>query len=183
MSTPLEKWVEQVAFQTRPERIVWCDGSDAQQKEFFKVMLKEGHTVALNPETHRNCFLHRSNPNDVARTEKVTFICTTKKSDAGPTNNWMSPADAKEKIGKLFDGAMVGRTMYVIPYVMGPLNSPISKVGVEITDSAYVAASMRIMTRVGQAAIDRVGNTDNFVAGLHSVGDLNPERRYVAHFP
>ncbi len=95
----------------------------------------------------------------------------------------MAPADAKEKIGKLFDGAMVGRTMYVIPYVMGPLNSPISKVGVEITDSAYVAASMRIMTRVGQAAIDRVGNTDNFVAGLHSVGDLDPERRFVAHFP
>ena len=183
MSTPLEKWVEQVALQTRPERIVWCDGSDAQQKEFFKVMLKEGHTVALNPKTHRNCFLHRSNPNDVARTEKVTFICTTKKEDAGPTNNWMSPADAKEKIGKLFDGAMAGRTMYVIPYVMGPLDSPISKVGVEVTDSAYVAASMRIMTRVGQAAIDRVGNTDNFVAGLHSVGDLNPERRYVAHFP
>jgi phosphoenolpyruvate carboxykinase (GTP) len=183
VSTPLEKWVEQVAFQTRPERIVWCDGSDAQQKEFFKVMLKEGHTVALNPETHRNCFLHRSNPNDVARTEKVTFICTSKKSDAGPTNNWMAPADAKEKIGKLFDGAMVGRTMYVIPYVMGPLNSPISKVGVEVTDSAYVAASMRIMTRVGQAAIDRVGNTDNFVAGLHSVGDLNLERRFVAHFP
>lgn len=183
MSTPLEKWVEKVALQTRPERIVWCDGSDAQQKEFFKVMLKEGHTVALNPETHRNCFLHRSNPNDVARTEKVTFICTSKKSDAGPTNNWMAPADAKEKIGKLFDGAMVGRTMYVIPYVMGPLNSPISKVGVEVTDSAYVAASMRIMTRVGQAALDRVGNTDDFVAGLHSTGDLNPERRFVAHFP
>jgi phosphoenolpyruvate carboxykinase (GTP) len=183
VSTPLEKWVEKVALQTRPERIVWCDGSDAQQREFFDVMLREGHTVALNPKTHRNCFLHRSNPNDVARTEKVTFICTSKKSDAGPTNNWMAPADAKEKIGKLFDGAMAARTMYVIPYVMGPLDSPISKVGVEVTDSAYVAASMRIMTRVGKAALDRVGNTDNFVAGLHSIGDLNPERRFVAHFP
>jgi phosphoenolpyruvate carboxykinase (GTP) len=183
VSTPLEKWVEQVALQTRPERIVWCDGSDAQQKKFFEVMLREGHTVALNPETHRNCFLHRSNPNDVARTEKVTFICTTKKSDAGPTNNWMAPADAKEKIGKLFDGAMVGRTMYVIPYVMGPLDSPISKVGVEITDSAYVAASMRIMTRVGQGALDRLGDSNDFVAGLHSLGDLDPERRFIAHFP
>jgi phosphoenolpyruvate carboxykinase (GTP) len=183
VSTPLEKWVEQVTRQTRPERIVWCDGSDAQQKEFFDVMLREGHTVALNPQTHRNCFLHRSNPNDVARTEKVTFICTSKKSNAGPTNNWMAPAEAKEKIGKLFDGAMAGRTMYVIPYVMGPLDSPISKVGVEITDSAYVAASMRIMTRIGRPALDRLGNSSDFVAGLHSLGDLSPERRFIAHFP
>jgi len=183
VSTPLEKWVEQVARQTRPERIAWCDGSDAQQQEFFDVMLREGHTVALNPQTHRNCFLHRSNPNDVARTEKVTFICTTKKEDAGPTNNWMAPAEAREKIGKLFDGAMAGRTMYVIPYVMGPLDSPISKVGVEVTDSAYVAASMRIMTRIGKLALERLGNSADFVAGLHSLGDLNPERRYIAHFP
>jgi phosphoenolpyruvate carboxykinase (GTP) len=183
VSTPLEKWVEQAALQTRPERVVWCDGSEAQQREFFDVMLREGHTVALNPQTHRNCFLHRSNPNDVARTEKVTFICTTKKEDAGPTNNWMAPAEAKAMIGKLFDGAMAGRTMYVVPYVMGPLDSPISKVGVEVTDSAYVAASMRIMTRMGKAALDRLGNSPDFVAGLHSLGDLNPERRFVAHFP
>jgi phosphoenolpyruvate carboxykinase (GTP) len=119
----------------------------------------------------------------VARTEKVTFICTTKKEDAGPTNNWMAPTEAKEKIGKLFDGAMAGRTMYVIPYVMGPLDSAISKVGVEVTDSAYVAASMRIMTRIGRAALDRLGNSTDFVAGLHSLGDLNPERRFIAHFP
>jgi len=183
VSTPLEQWVEQAARLTRPAKIVWCDGSDAQQQEFFDLMLKEGHTVALNPKTHPNCYLHRSDPNDVARTEKVTFICTSKQEDAGPTNNWMAPAEAKEKIGKLFEGSMAGRTMYVIPYVMGPIDSPISKIGVELTDSPYVAASMRIMTRMGRAALDRLGGSADFVPGLHSTGDLNPERRYIAHFP
>ena len=114
MSTPLDQWVEQMARHTRPARVIWCDGSEAQQQEFFKVMLHEGHTVALNAKTHPNCYLHRSNPNDVARTEQVTFICTTNKEDAGPTNNWMAPADAKEKIGKLFEGVMAGRTMYAL---------------------------------------------------------------------
>ena len=183
MSTPLEQWVEQMARHTRPQQVVWCDGSEAQQQEFFQVMLREGHTVALNPKTHPNCYLHRSSPNDVARTEQVTFICTTKKDDAGPTNNWMAPAEAKEKIGKLFEGSMAGRTMYVLPYVMGPADSPISKIGVELTDSAYVAASMRIMTRMGRAAQDRLGGSSDFVPGLHSLGDLNPERRFIAHFP
>ena len=183
MSTPLEQWVEQAARMTRPERIVLCDGSDAQQQQFFDEMLREGRTLALNPQSYPNCYLHRSDPTDVARTEKVTFICTSKKEDAGPTNNWMSPADAKEKIGKLFEGAMAGRTMYVIPYIMGPADSPISRVGVEVTDSAYVAASMRIMTRIGRVALDKLGHSDDFVPGLHSLGDLNPERRFVAHFP
>jgi phosphoenolpyruvate carboxykinase (GTP) len=183
VSTPLEQWVEQAARMTRPERIVWCDGSDAQQQQFYDTMLREGRTVALNPQSYPNCYLHRSDPNDVARTEKVTFICTTKKENAGPTNNWMSPADAKEKIGGLFQGAMAGRTMYVIPYIMGPADSPLSRVGVEVTDSAYVAASMRIMTRMGRAALDKLGSSDDFVPGLHSLGDLNPERRFIAHFP
>jgi phosphoenolpyruvate carboxykinase (GTP) len=183
VSTPLEQWVEQAARMTRPERIVLCDGSDAQQQQFFDEMLREGRTLALNPQSYPNCYLHRSDPTDVARTEKVTFICTSKKEDAGPTNNWMSPADAKEKIGKLFEGAMAGRTMYVIPYIMGPADSPISRVGVEVTDSAYVAASMRIMTRIGRVALDKLGHSDDFVPGLHSLGDLNPERRFVAHFP
>ncbi|HUK29577.1 MAG TPA: phosphoenolpyruvate carboxykinase (GTP) [Candidatus Acidoferrum sp.] len=183
MSTPLEKWVEQAARMTRPERILWCDGSDAQQQQFFDVMLREGRTFPLNPQTYPNCYLHRSDPNDVARTEKVTFICTSKKEDAGPTNNWMAPADAKAQIGKLFEGAMAGRTMYVIPYIMGPADSPISKIGVEVTDSAYVAASMRIMTRMGRVAQDKLGHSDVFVPGLHSLGDLNPERRFIAHFP
>jgi phosphoenolpyruvate carboxykinase (GTP) len=183
LSTPLEKWVDQVARMTRPERILWCDGSDAQQQQFFDTMLREGRTLTLNPQTYPNCYLHRSDPNDVARTEKVTFICTSKKEEAGPTNNWMSPADAKATIGKLFEGAMAGRTMYVIPYIMGPADSPMSRVGVEVTDSAYVAASMRIMTRMGRAALDKLGHSDDFVPGLHSLGDLNPERRFIAHFP
>ncbi len=183
MSTPLEKWVEEAARMTRPERILWCDGSDAQQQQFFDTMLREGRTLALNPQTYPNCYLHRSDPNDVARTEKVTFICTSKKEDAGPTNNWMAPADAKQQIGKLFEGAMAGRTMYVIPYIMGPADSPMSRIGVEVTDSAYVAASMRIMTRMGRVALEKLGHSDDFVPGLHSLGDLNPERRFVAHFP
>ena len=163
--------------------MVWCDGSDAQQSNFLAEMVREGHTIQLNPKTFPNCYLHRSNPNDVARTESVTFICTRRKEDAGPTNNWMAPAEAKEKVGALFDGCMAGRTMYVIPYIMGPAKSPQSRMGVEITDSAYVAASMRIMTRMGKAALDRLGNSDDFVPGLHSTGELDPAKRFILHFP
>jgi len=181
--TPLEQWVEEVARTTRPQRIVWCDGSEQQQQEVVEQMLRDGSTLRLNPQTYPNCLLHRSHPNDVARTENVTFICTREKDDAGPTNNWMSPAEAKQKVGGLFSGAMTGRTMYVVPYILGPVDSPISKVGVEVTDSAYVVASMRIMARVGKAALDRLGRSADFVPGLHSLGDLNPERRYILQFP
>ena len=183
MPTPLEQWVEEVVRTTRPQRIVWCDGSEQQQQEVVEQMLREGSTLRLNPQTYPNCLLHRSHPNDVARTENVTFICTREKDDAGPTNNWMSPAEAKQKVGGLFGGAMTGRTMYVIPYILGPVDSPISKVGVEVTDSPYVVASMRIMARVGKAALDRLGRSADFVPGLHSLGDLSPERRYILHFP
>ena len=183
MPTPLEQWVEEVARATRPQRIVWCDGSEQQQQEVVEQMLREGSTLRLNSQTYPNCLLHRSHPNDVARTENVTFICTREKDDAGPTNNWMSPAEAKQKVGGLFGGAMTGRTMYVIPYILGPVDSPISKVGVEVTDSPYVVASMRIMARVGKAALDRLGRSADFVPGLHSLGDLSPERRYILHFP
>ena len=183
MPTPLEQWVEEVTRATRPQRIVWCDGSEQQQQEVVEQMLREGSTLRLNSQTYPNCLLHRSHPNDVARTENVTFICTREKDDAGPTNNWMSPAEAKQKVGGLFGGAMTGRTMYVIPYILGAVDSPISKVGVEVTDSAYVVASMRIMARVGKAALDRLGRSADFVPGLHSLGDLSPERRYILHFP
>ncbi len=183
MSTPLEQWVEEVARTTRPERIVWCDGSEAEQQHIAEQMLRDGHTLRLNPQTYPNCHLHRSNPNDVARTEHVTFICTREKPDAGPTNNWMAPAEAKQKVGALFAGAMAGRTMYVIPYVLGPADSPISRVGVEVTDSAYVVANMRIMARIGKVALERLGNSAEFVPGLHSLGDLNPDRRYILQFP
>ena len=146
-------------------------------------MLADGTFVELNQQTYPHCHLHRSNPNDVARTEGLTFICTRQMSDAGPTNNWMAPAEAKEKVRPLFEGAMKGRTMYVVPYILGPASSPYSKVGVEITDSAYVAASMRIMSRMGKPALDRLGNSDDFVPGLHSLADLDPKRRFILHFP
>jgi len=180
---PLEKWVDEVSRLTRPDRVVWCDGSEAEAGRLNEQMLRDGNTLRLNPQTYPNCYLHRSNPNDVARTEQVTFICTREKSDAGPTNNWMSPEEAKKKVAPLFESAMKGRTMYVVPYIMGPADSPISKMGVEITDSAYVAASMRIMARMGRVALERIGSSADFVPGLHSLGDLNPERRFILHFP
>jgi len=183
VSTPLESWVEESAKLTKPSKIVWCDGSDAENDGLTELMLKDGTFIELNQKSYPRCYLHRSNSSDVARTEGLTFICTQKKQDAGPTNNWMAPADAKEKIRPLFDGAMKGRTMYVVPYIMGPARSPYSKIGVEITDSAYVAASMRIMSRMGKVALDRLGRSDDFVPGLHSLGDLSPDRRFIAHFP
>ena len=183
MSTPLEKWVESVAPMTRPEQIVWCDGSEEENTRIQQQMVREGHTLPLNEKTYPNCFLHRSDPSDVARTEKVTFICTRDKENAGPTNNWMAPAEAKKTVGGLFTDSMKGRTMYVIPYILGPAASPQSRIGVEITDSAYVVASVRVMSRMGKIALDRLGNSSDFVPGLHSLGDLNPARRYVVHFP
>src|SRR6266852_1890504 len=183
MSTPLEKWVEEAARMTAPARIVWCDGSDAENARLVEQMMADGTFLPLNPRTHPDCYLHRSDPSDVARTEQVTFICTRTQDLAGPTNNWMAPAEAKEHIGGLFRGAMKGRTMYVVPYVMGPAASPSSRIGVEITDSAYVVASMRIMARMGSVALDRLGSSEDFVPGLHSLGDLNPQRRFIAHFP
>jgi phosphoenolpyruvate carboxykinase (GTP) len=183
VSTPLEKWVEGVSRLTKPKEVVWCDGSEAENNRLTAIMLQDGSFLDLNELTHPKCYLHRSNPNDVARTEQVTFICTRNREDAGPTNNWMSPAEGKSKVQPLFDGAMAGRTMYVVPYIMGPANSPYSKVGVEITDSAYVVASMRIMSRMGRVALDRLGGSADFVPGLHSLGDLDPNRRFVMHFP
>jgi phosphoenolpyruvate carboxykinase (GTP) len=183
VSTPLEQWVESVARMTRPEQIVWCDGSEEEASRIQDQLIREGQTFQLNEKTYPNCLLHRSDPSDVARTEKVTFICTRDKENAGPTNNWMPPAEAKQTLTGLFTGSMKGRTMYVIPYILGPAASPQSRIGVELTDSAYVVASVRIMARMGKVALDRLGNTADFVPGLHSLGDLNPSRRYIAHFP
>jgi phosphoenolpyruvate carboxykinase (GTP) len=179
----LSTWVEEVARQTQPDRVVWCDGSDEEYRGLIRTMLADGTLLELDQEAYPGCYLHRSHPSDVARTEHLTFICSESAEDAGPTNNWMAPADAREKIGKLFDGSMRGRTMYVVPYMMGPVGSPASKVGVEITDSPYVAASMRIMTRMGKVALDHLGSSSDFCRGLHSLGDLDPERRFIAHFP
>ena len=183
MGTPMEAWVDQAAQLTKPDRIIFCDGSEAENQAVLHEMLKHVDSFQLNPKTYPNCYLHRSSPSDVARTEHLTFICTPDKDDVGPTNNWMDPGGAKHKIGALLDGAMRGRTMYVVPYIMGPANSPLSKVGVEVTDSPYVVANMRIMARIGKVATERLGNSSDFVPGLHSLGDLDPLRRYIAHFP
>ena len=183
MPTPLEQWVDDCAAITRPKAVHWCDGSAAEYDRLVGDMLQSRTLLELNQQGFPGCYLHRSDPNDVARTEHLTFVCTRDKDDAGPNNNWMSPAAAKEKVGPLFAGAMRDRIMYVVPYLMGPVASPYSQVGVEITDSPYVAASMRIMTRMGKVARDRLGGSDYFVKGLHSLGDLSPERRYILHFP
>jgi phosphoenolpyruvate carboxykinase (GTP) len=183
LATPLENWVDESARLTKPDRVVYCDGSEAENERIIGGMLRDGEAHRLNEKTYPNCYLFRSSPNDVARTEHLTFICSPEKDDAGPTNNWMDPEGAKHKVGALFDGAMRGRTMYVVPYIMGPASSPISKIGVEITDSPYVVASMRIMCRMGKIAMDRLGSSSDFVPGLHSLGDLDPMRRYVLHFP
>jgi phosphoenolpyruvate carboxykinase (GTP) len=163
--------------------VVWCDGSKAEYDSLIEAMLQDGTLLPLNPKTYPNCYLHRSHPSDVARTEQLTFICARDKDAAGPTNNWISPIEAKATAGALFRGSMRGRTMYVIPYLMGPAGSPMSRVGLMVTDSAYVVASMHIMTRVGQVAIQHMRRDDDFIAGLHSVGDLSPERRLILHFP
>ena len=178
-----EKWVEEAAAMTQPTRIVWCDGSKAEYDSLIESMLRDGTLIGLNQRTYPDCYLHRSHPQDVARTEQLTFICTRDKDDAGPTNNWMSPADAKQKAGAYLKGSMRGRTMYVIPYLMGPPGSTMSRVGIMVTDSEYVVASMHLMTRVGQVAIQQMRSDDDFVAGLHSIGDLSPERRLILHFP
>ena len=179
----LAQWVDDVAATTRPAKIHWCDGSDAEYQALVQQMLQTGELIELNQQTHPGCYLHRSHPSDVARVEHLTFVCTEREEDAGPNNHWMAPANAHAKIDALFDGCMEGRTMYVIPYCMGPIDSPLSRCGVEITDSPYVVANMRTMTRMGAAALARIEREGHFVKGLHSTGELDPERRFIMHFP
>jgi phosphoenolpyruvate carboxykinase (GTP) len=179
----LNTWVESVAQLTQPSSIHWCDGSDDENQQLIDLMLITGDLIKLNEQTHPNCFLHRSSPSDVARVEHLTFVCTSNKEDAGPNNHWMAPADAHAKMADLFAGCMRGRTLYVVPYCMGPIDSPLARCGVEITDSPYVVANMRIMTRMGDAAMKRIEREGSFVKGLHSIGDLNPDRRFIMHFP
>jgi phosphoenolpyruvate carboxykinase (GTP) len=179
----LRRWVEQVAAQTRPKNVQWCDGSEAESGELRDRMLATGELHDLNAESFPGCHLHRSHPSDVARVEHLTFVCSEREADAGPNNHWMAPAEARARMDALFAGCMRGRTMYVIPYCMGPIDSPFSRCGVEITDSAYVAANMKLMTRMGSAALARIAKDGVFVRGLHSIGELDPERRYIMHFP
>ena len=179
----IKRWVEEVAAITRPDRIVYCTGSEQERAQLIRECLESGELLELNQEKLPGCYLHRSAPHDVARTEHLTFVCTRDEVDAGPNNNWMAPADAKAKLNPLFTNAMKGRTMYVVPFLMGPPGSRFSKVGVEITDSRYVVLNMRIMTRVGSPALEHLGKSDDFTKCLHSLGDLSPDRRFIMHFP
>jgi phosphoenolpyruvate carboxykinase (GTP) len=179
----LRKWVESVATLTTPDKIHWCDGSESEYQVLIRLMLQRGDLIALNQGSYPNCYLHRSDPTDVARVEHLTFVCTPDRDEAGPNNNWLAPDEAHRRMDALFAGCMRGRTMYVIPYCMGPLTSPYARCGVEISDSPYVVANMRLMTRMGTPALERIEKEGRFVRGLHSIGDLNPERRFIMHFP
>lgn len=176
-------WVNEIIKLCKPDVAYWCNGSEEEKNRLAKECLKSGELIELNQTKMPGCYLHRSDPNDVARVEKLTFICTKKKEDAGPTNNWMDPQEAYRKAGEIFNGSMKGRTMYVVPFIMGPAGSPFSKVGIELTDSRYVVLNMRVMTRMGDIAFKQLGDSPNFTKGLHSKADLNINRRYILHFP
>src|SRR5882757_10563276 len=179
----LRAWVEEVRSLVTPDRIFWVNGSEEERALLTDRAVADGVLVKLNQEKLPGCYYHRSNPNDVARVEQFTFICTPAKDEAGPTNNWAAPGEMYTKLFNMLQGAMKGRTMYVVPYLMGPPGSPLTKVGVELTDSIYVVLSMRIMARMGQVAYEQLGDADDFNRGLHCMLDINPDRRFIAHFP
>ncbi len=177
------KWLEEMQDLLKPEKVVWVDGSDEQREELRAEAVKLGELEKLNDEKLPGCYLHRTNPNDVARVEDRTFICTSTKEMAGPTNNWCDPKEMYEKLYAIAKDSYKGRTMYVIPYSMGPIGSPLAKIGIEITDSIYVVLNMLIMTRVGTKVLEVLGDSNDWVRGLHSRCDVDPEKRYICHFP
>ena len=183
MNPTILNWVNEIQALTAPAAVVFCDGSSAESTRLIAECLATGELIELNQQKRPGCYLHRSAPHDVARTEHLTFISTTVKDDVGATNNWMAPRDAREKLTPLFQGAMKGRTMFVVPFLMGPPGSPCSKVGVQITDSRYVVLNMGIMTRIGSVALAHLGDSGDFTRCLHSLGDLSPDRRFIVHFP
>lgn len=177
------KWLEEMKALVKPDEVVWIDGSEEQAEKLRQEACKTGELIKLNQEKLPGCYLHRTAINDVARVENRTFICTKKKEDAGATNNWCDPQEMYAKLYKLYDGSYQGRTMYVIPYSMGVIGSEFSKIGIELTDSIYVVLNMLIMTRVGTAVMDALGDNPDFVKGLHAKKDLDEENRYIVHFP
>jgi len=183
ISRNVAQWVAEVAALTQPERIYWCDGSTEEYQRLRGELVSRGELRELNQDTFPGCYLYRSNPTDVARVEHLTFVCTRAEEDAGSNNNWMAPAAARARMRDLFKGCMRGRTLYVVPYCMGPLDSPFSRCGVEITDSAYVVLNMALMTRMGRPALERIAVDRTFVRGLHSTGELDPARRFIMHYP
>jgi len=177
-------WVKDMVAHCHPDRVYWCTGTRTERETLLAEAVEKGILTKLNQEKLPGCYYHRSNPNDVARVEQSTFICTRERDDAGPTNNWMAPREMHAKLREMTVGAMKGRTMYVIPYLMGPPGSPLAKVGVELTDSIYVVLSMGTMTRMGDLAFKQLGETDDdFNRGLHCMLDVNPDRRMICHFP
>ena len=182
-NTHLLSWVDEMAKLCKPDRVHWVDGSDEERRELTREAVANGVLIPLNEQKKPSSYYSRSNPTDVARTEELTFVCTPTKEGSGPTNNWMAPDEAYKKLGAIFDGSMRGRTMYVIPYLMGSPDSPFAMIGVEITDSIYVVLNMYIMARVGSAALEKLGDSNGFNRGLHSVADCDPQRRFICHFP
>ena len=176
-------WIDEMAAKTRPASIVWIDGSEEQLDALRQQAVDEGILIQLNQEKLPGCYLHRTHPDDVARVEDRTYICCRKKENAGPTNNWMDPQEMYAKLYALFEGSMEGRTMYVIPYSMGVVGSPFAKYGIELTDSIYVVLNMAIMTRVGTQVLDALGDSGDYIKGLHSYGTLDNDNKYIAHFP
>jgi len=179
----VQEWVDSMAAMCQPDSIHWCDGSDEERQRLTAQAVKTGELIQLNQEKLPGCHFHRTAANDVARTEHLTYICTSFQGDAGPTNNWMSPREAYRKARDIFTGAMKGRTMYVVPFAMGPIGSPFSKLGIELTDSIYVVLNMRIMTRMGSEVMDALGPQGEFTRCLHSKADLDVNRRLILHFP
>ena len=176
-------WIDEMSKMCRPDSIVWIDGSEEQANILRAEACKTGEIIKLNEEKLPNCYLHRTALNDVARVEGKTFICTTKKEDAGNINNWIEPNECKAKLTKLYNSSMVGRTMYVIPYSMGIVGSPFAKYGIELTDSIYVVLNMLIMTRVGNNVLDEIGDSSDYIKGLHAKADIDEDNRYIVHFP